>query len=59
MAWKEGEMRIRRVVSVLAAFASIALLAPSASAAGQVCYDVDVNVNGQQIADESGCVDLP
>ena len=30
-----------------------------ASAAGAVCYDVDVVVNGDAVVDESGCEELP
>jgi len=45
------------IVAVVAAISSFALLAP-AHAGGEVCYDVNVNVNGQVIS-QAGCQQLP
>jgi hypothetical protein len=47
------------IVSVVAVVSSLGLLAPSAQAAGQVCYDVQVNAQGQSVVSQSGCQDLP
>ena len=27
--------------------------------AGELCHDLDVNVNGEQLVDEEGCQELP
>ena len=52
-------MKVRTaIVALVAALSSLALVAP-AHAAGQVCYDVQANVNGGQVVSETGCVDLP
>ena len=47
------------VVTALTALGSLALLAPQAHAAGEVCYDVQVNVQGQAVVSEAGCQPLP
>ena len=31
----------------------------SASAAGQLCYDVQVNAQGSSVVSQTGCQDLP
>jgi len=51
---KENAMRrIATFVAVLAV--SMLGFAPAASAAGELCYDVDVNVNGT-VVDEAACI---
>ena len=53
---EEGNLKIRAaIVSVVAV---LALLAPSAQAS-QVCYDVQVNAQGQSVVSQTGCQDLP
>jgi type 1 fimbria pilin len=46
-----------RRIATFAAVLAISMLgfAPAASAAGELCYDVDANVNGT-VVDESGCI---
>lgn len=52
-------MKLRAlIVGVVAALGSLAIV-PAASAAGQVCYDVEVVVNGGAVVDEAGCQELP
>jgi hypothetical protein len=46
------------VLAAAAAGLTFAAMAP-ASAAGQLCYDVNVNVAGQAPIAQSGCQDLP
>lgn len=50
----------RRIVLTLAAAATLATLTAAAPASsGQICYDLDVNVAGNQLVDEAGCQELP
>ena len=50
---------MRRFTAFAAALAiSMLGFAPAASAAGQLCYDVNVNVNGNAVV-QADCVDLP
>lgn len=50
---------MRTKLSILAAaVAALATLA-FAPAGGEVCYDLDVNVNGDQLVDEEGCEEVP
>jgi type 1 fimbria pilin len=44
------------IVAAIAVISSFALVAPAS--ASEVCYDVNVNVNGQVIS-QAGCQDLP
>ena len=49
---------MRRVATFVAVLAvSMMGFAPAASAAGQLCYDADININGTQVA-QADCVDL-
>lgn len=51
-------MKLRaKVVIALTALGSLSLVAPSAQA-GQVCYDVQLNVGGQTVS-QADCVDTP
>jgi hypothetical protein len=51
---------LKKLVALLAGIIglSIVSIAP-ASAAGQLCYDVNVNVAGQAPIAQAGCQDLP
>ena len=52
-------MKVRAmVVTALTALGSLALLAPAAQA-GEICYDVQVNVQGEAVVSEAGCQELP
>jgi hypothetical protein len=42
------------IVAVVAAVSSLALLSPAAHAA--ICYDVTVNLNGDTVVSEGGCI---
>ena len=46
-----------RRIATFAAVLAVSMLgfAPAASAAGELCYDVDVNVNGT-VVDEAACI---
>ena len=49
---------MRRVTSFLAVLAvSVLGFAPAASAAGQLCYDVSINVQGNAVA-QADCVEV-
>jgi hypothetical protein len=51
---------VKKLLAVAAAVAGAALLfAAPASAAGQVCYDLGVNVNGDSVVAEAACHALP
>ena len=51
-------MKVRvMVVTALTALGSLALVAPAS--AGEVCYDLQVNVQGQALVSEAGCVPTP
>lgn len=47
-----------KILAAIAATAALGSLA-FAPAAGQVCYDVDVVVNGDEVVNEEGCEELP
>jgi hypothetical protein len=50
-------MKLRaKIVLALTALGSLALVAPAQ--AGQVCYDVNLNVGGQTVS-QADCVDTP
>lgn len=51
-------MRLRVAITALAAAASFAALVPQAHA-NEVCYDLNVNVQGQELVNQAGCQDLP
>jgi hypothetical protein len=53
------EMKKRFALLTVGALGAIGLFAPSAGAAGQVCYDVQVNAAGQSVISQTGCQDLP
>jgi hypothetical protein len=52
-------MRKRFALLTIGALSAIGLFAPSAGAAGQLCYDVQVNAAGQSVINQAGCQDLP
>ncbi|HEX2086688.1 MAG TPA: hypothetical protein VHF89_13495 [Solirubrobacteraceae bacterium] len=43
----------------ISALSALGLFAAPAGAAGQVCYDVQVNAGGQSVVSQAGCQDLP
>lgn len=47
-----------KILAALAATAALGSLA-FAPAAGELCYDVDVNVAGNEVVNEEGCEELP
>ena len=52
-------MKVRTmVVTVLTALGSLALVAAPAQAS-EVCYDLNVNVQGTEVVNEAGCQTLP
>ena len=53
-------MRKRLLALTISALSMLGLLAaPGALAAGQFCYDVQVNANGSSVVSQAGCQDLP
>ena len=51
---------MKKLIALAAAAAAAVLFsAAPASAAGQFCYDVQVNANGQSVVAETGCQALP
>ena len=52
-------MRTRLALLTIGALSAIGLFAPSAGAAGQICYDIQVNAAGQSVVSQTGCQDLP
>lgn len=50
---------MRRRIALLAAVAAIAALGAAPAGASELCYDLDVNVNGEIVVDEEGCESLP
>jgi hypothetical protein len=47
-------MRIRTLA--LAALLAVGVIAPATASAADVCYDVDVVLNGEVVADEADCI---
>jgi hypothetical protein len=52
-------MRKRLALLTISSLSAVGLFASSASAAGQLCYDVQVNAAGQSVISQAGCQDLP
>ncbi len=50
---------MRRRIALLAAVAAIAALGAAPAGASELCYDLDVNVNGEALVDEAACEVLP
>lgn len=50
---------MRRRLALLAAISAIAVLGAVPAGASELCYDLDVNVNGEQVVDEAACEVLP
>lgn len=50
---------MRTKLSILAAAVAALGATAFAPAGGELCYDLDVNVNGEQLVDEEGCEELP
>jgi hypothetical protein len=47
------------IAAVIAASGLTFLVAAPASAAGQLCYDVNISIAGQAPIAQAGCQDLP
>jgi hypothetical protein len=52
-------MRKRLALLTISALSAMGLFASTAGAAGQLCYDVQVNAAGQSVVSQAGCQDLP
>jgi hypothetical protein len=53
-------MRKRLALLTVGALSLLGLFAaPGAQAAGQFCYDLQVNANGSSVVSQTGCQDLP
>ena len=52
-------MRKRMTLLTLGALSALGLFAPTAGAAGTICYDVQVNAAGQSVVSQTGCQELP
>ena len=51
---------MKKLLAAAIAVAGLGLLASApANAAGQLCYDVNVNIAGQAPIAQAGCQDLP
>ncbi len=51
---------MRTKLSILAAaVAALAGIAAAPASSGELCYDLDVNVQGEAVIDEQGCEELP
>lgn len=51
---------MKKLLAALVGVAGLGLLASApANAAGQLCYDVNVNIAGQAPIAQAGCQDLP
>lgn len=50
---------MRRRLALLSAIAAIAVLGAAPAGASQFCYDLEVNVNGDQLVDEEDCLQAP
>jgi hypothetical protein len=51
---------VKKLLAVLGlALGAVVLTTGTASAAGQLCYDVNINVSGQEPIVQSGCQALP
>ncbi len=52
-------MRKRLALLTISALSAMGLFASTAGAAGQLCYDVQVNAAGQSVVSQAGCLYLP
>ncbi len=52
-------MRKRLAVLSITALSAMGAFASTAGAAGQVCYDVQINAQGSSVLSQTGCQDLP
>ena len=43
----------------IAALTALGAFSSTASAAGQFCYDLQVNANGTEVVNQVGCQELP
>jgi hypothetical protein len=52
-------MRKRFALLTIGALSALGLFAPTAGAAGTICYDIQVNAAGQSVVSQAGCQELP
>jgi hypothetical protein len=52
-------MRKRFALLTITALSALGLFASTAGAAGQLCYDIQVNAAGSEVVNQAGCQDLP
>ena len=52
-------MRKRFALLTIAALSALGAFSSTASAAGQFCYDVQVNAGGTEVVNQVGCQELP
>ena len=52
-------MRKRFALLTITALSALGLFASSAGAAGQFCYDIQVNANGSSVVNQVGCQEIP
>jgi hypothetical protein len=52
-------MRKRLALLTIATLSVIGAFSSTAGAAGQLCYDLQVNANGTSVVSQTGCQDLP
>ena len=52
-------MRKRLALLTIAALSALGLFASTAGAAGQLCYDIQVNAAGTEVVNQAGCQELP
>ena len=50
---------MKKLIAAVIAASGLTLLAAAPSSAGQLCYDVNVNVAGQAPIAQTGCQELP
>jgi hypothetical protein len=52
-------MRKRFALLTIGALSALGAFAAPASAAGQFCYDIQVNAAGTEVVNQAGCQELP
>ena len=50
---------MKKLLAAVVAVAGLGLLAGAPATAGELCYDINVNVAGQAPIAQTGCQDLP
>lgn len=52
-------MRRRIALLTITALSALGLFASTAGAAGQFCYDIQVNAGGTEVVNQAGCQEIP